>query len=77
MMSRFDYVKCYDVHELEFERRELINEIKCRKAAADEAFDDEAYLASAGDLRRLAELVANLGWCEDRIKTLKSSGLIN
>ena len=77
MMNRLDYVKCYDIHELEFERRELLNEIKSRKAAADKEFEDGAYLASVDDLRRLSELVANLGWCEDRIKTLKTSGLIN
>lgn len=73
MMNRLEIMRCHDVEELKFQSRELADEIKFRKAMAEKEFNDKTYLQAADDLRRLAELVSNLGWCEERIRNLERS----
>lgn len=71
MLNRKEISQCYDIDTLLIEIKTVKDEIRWRRAAADKEFDNESYLQASEDLRRTADLMANLGWLEDRVKSLR------
>lgn len=71
MLNRKEISQCYDIDTLSIEIKTVKDEIRWRRAAADKEFDNESYLQASDDLRKAADLIATLGWLEDRVKTLK------
>ena len=71
MLTRTEISQCYDIDTLTMEIKSLKDEIRWRQAAANKEFVKGSYLQASEDLRVTANLMATLGWVEDRVKILK------